>query len=98
MPAIEWNGRDFKYIVCWRRNDTTDKDEKCSTIERPDVYHLVIPGSHETYKPYRIKVKAKNTVGDAKVPPEVVIGYSGEDSKYSSLTCGTRFNDHMLQL
>ena len=83
MPPIEWNGPDLKYVVTWERTDGEKEDSGNSQVDQPDVYHLVIPdsGSHGIYKPFKVTVKAKNTVGESRVPPEPVYGFSGEDSK-----------------
>ncbi len=78
MPEIEHNGRDFKYVVWWKRNET-GATEHTYTIQRPEVYHHVIPTFEPTYKEFQVYVKSKNAAGDAKVPPKIVIGYSGED-------------------
>jgi len=92
MPPIEWNGPDLKYVINWERINLEPGETPntgTTQIELPDVYHMVIPkdkGSHGIYKPYKVTVKAKNTVGDSRVPADPVIGYSGEDTPLDAPT------------
>ncbi|KAI0242502.1 Neuroglian [Lamellibrachia satsuma] len=79
MPGIEQNGPTFSYIITWRRADIADAELHTARIDRPDAWHYVVPARQETYKPFNITVKAKNVKGEAKVPPQSVVGHSGED-------------------
>lgn len=83
MPKVEQNGPNFKYIVSWKRNDTEDAVEESDTVEISEAYHYVVPRKQPTYKPYEITVRAKNSVGDSKVTPITVLGYSGEDGMWN---------------
>lgn len=79
MSEIDHNARKFRYHVSWRRNDIADDwQQEIITDWRRD--HLLIP-NQPTYVPYRISVKAENELGESKIAPVEVIGYSGEDSK-----------------
>ena len=90
MPPIEWNGPDLKYVIEWTElepDSGNPDDARSDTLEvgDPEVYHQVINAgeSFGIYKPYRVTVKAKNTVGESSTPAEPVIGYSGGDSKWN---------------
>lgn len=72
---LERNGANLHYSVWWRRQDASDDWNNVTTAETKHVVHNL-----ETYVPYQIKIQAGNEFGPG---PEsnVVIGYSGEDSK-----------------
>ncbi|XP_035243804.1 neurofascin homolog (chicken) a isoform X17 [Anguilla anguilla] len=74
LQVTERNGANLRYVVSWRRQDTTDE---WTTVTSKGLKHVV--HDTETYKPYEIKVQAVNEFGPG---PEshVVIGYSGEDT------------------
>ncbi|XP_043247428.1 neuroglian-like [Amphibalanus amphitrite] len=77
MSEIDHNARKFRYRVYWKRNDTDDEwNQEVVTDWRRS--HLLIP-NQPTYVPYRIRVEAQNELGESKVSPVEVIGYSGED-------------------
>ena len=78
MPLIEHNGRDFGYVIWWRRNGSNSAGTSY-TILKPEIYYHVVPTQQPTYTAYEIYVKSKNTAGDCSEPPKVVIGWSGED-------------------
>lgn len=69
------NGPDLRYVVSWRRKDL---EEEWSDITTTNTKHVV--SDTDTYVPYEIKIQAVNDFGPG---PEsnIVIGYSGEDSK-----------------
>ena len=79
MPQIEQNGPNFKYIVSYKRRDINNAKEYSYTVERPQEFHYVVPTKQDTYVPFDITVKAKNSVGDARQAVKSVIGWSGED-------------------
>lgn len=74
---LERNGPNLHYSVWWRRKDSGEEWNNVTTVEAKYVIHPT-----ETYVPYEIKIQARNDFGSG---PEsnVVIGYSGEDSKYT---------------
>ena len=83
MPKIEHNSAGFYYLIRWQLNSSdADEDPESLRVPFPEAYHQVLPGSVETYQPYRISVKAGNSVGESRAAAEEIIGYSGEDSKY----------------
>ena len=81
MPAIEWNGPEFRYIIEYYREDVDNPTRYTATIMKPEEYHYVVPNTVNvaTYTPWTIRVKARNAVGDAIEPVKEVTGYSGED-------------------
>ena len=83
MPQLEQNGPDFRYILSWRRMDDPGATMQTTVINRQYAWHYVVPERQETYKPFEIRVQSANTRGDSRIEPEMVIGYSGEDSKYN---------------
>lgn len=72
---LERNGANLHYSVWWRRKDTSEGWNNVTTAATKHVVH-----GTETYVPYEIKIQARNEFGSG---PEsnVVIGFSGEDSK-----------------
>ena len=81
MPAIEWNGPEFRYIIEYYRQDVDNPTRYTATIMKPEEYHYVVPNTVNvpTYTPWTIRVKARNAVGDAIEPVKEVTGYAGED-------------------
>lgn len=73
---LERNGANLHYTVWWRRKDASEEWNNVTTVGTKYVVH-----NTETYVPYQIKIQAENEFGSG---PEsnVVIGYSGEDSKH----------------
>ena len=84
MAPVEWNGPTFQYLVSWQPEDRSVA-VKTQTIGRPDAWHYVVEdldgGQNNVYKPYRVRVKAKNSKGQSKADAPWVIGYTGEGSK-----------------
>ena len=78
MPAIEWNGPEFRYIIEYYRQDVDNPTRYTATIMKPEEYHYVVPNTVNvpTYTPWTIRVKARNAVGDAIEPVKEVTGYS----------------------
>lgn len=76
---LERNGANLHYSVWWRRKDVAEDWNNVTTVGTKHVVH-----NTETYVPYQIKIQARNEFGSG---PEsnVVIGYSGEDSKHAPL-------------
>ena len=81
MPLLEQNAASFYYLISWKRADINEI-EKTHRVDDALQYKFIVPQTTETYRPYEITVKAANAEGDATVQPKMVIGYSGEDSKY----------------
>ncbi len=90
MPAIEWNGPEFRYLLEYYRADEQNNNPSryTTTVMKPEEYHYVVPNTVyvPTYTPWVIRVKARNAVGDAIEPVQEVIGYSGEDGEFSSFS------------
>lgn len=83
MTGFQSNGPGLEYKVQWRQKDV---DEDWSSKSVANVSELVVPGT-PTYVPYEIKVQAVNDYGEGP-PPDVVIGYSGEDCESDTyFTC-----------
>lgn len=77
MRPLMHNGRDFRYIITVKKENSTDV-ETVYTIQDWKQRRKVIQ-TNNVYMPYRISMKAKNSHGDAKVDPVSIVGYSGED-------------------
>ena len=79
MRPLMHNGRDFKYVITVKKENSTD-NEDVHTISNWKQQHLILT-TNNVYTPYRITMKAKNSHGDATVDPVSILGYSGEDGK-----------------
>lgn len=78
MPMIEQNAPGFFYKVFWKREDIPQEPWRITEIPEWEQNSFIIP-SQPTFKPYRIKVEAHNSRGQAHTTATEVIGYSGED-------------------
>lgn len=79
MPKSEHNGENFKYIITWQADgeDTVHSYEETNgSVGRKEIEVGGI------YKPYTIKVSAKNSIGEPYSPAETVRGFSGEAGKF----------------
>lgn len=76
MQNTERNGPNLRYVLSWRSKDTEEEWNNITTAKTKHIVH-----NTDTYIPYEIKIQAVNDFGHG---PEsnMVIGYSGEDSKY----------------
>ena len=95
MPVTDHNAPGFHYNVSWRRYE----DPKIKTFSQKvtaDQDRLVI-NKQPVYKPYEIQVQAFNSIGKAAREPHTVIGYSGEDGKYSINSINNTLWLHYLQ-
>uniref|UniRef100_A0A8C1JQ05 Neurofascin-like n=1 Tax=Cyprinus carpio TaxID=7962 RepID=A0A8C1JQ05_CYPCA len=75
----EWNGPKLGYMVWWRRRDSREEWKNYTTY----WWCSYIIYDTDTFTPYEIKVQAVNFFGYGPESP-VVIGYSGEDRKFTS--------------
>ncbi|XP_076310112.1 neuroglian-like [Tachypleus tridentatus] len=78
MPKIEHNAPGLFYKVFWKRDDIPDSRWNVVTI-RDWKQESFLVDQQPTFKPYKIKVEAHNSLGNAKITAPEVIGYSGED-------------------
>ncbi|XP_015921139.1 neuroglian [Parasteatoda tepidariorum] len=78
MPMIEQNAPGFFYKVFWKREDIPNAQWQSVEIPDWEQNSYIIP-TQPTFKPYRIKVEAHNSKGQAHTAATEVIGYSGED-------------------
>ncbi len=81
MSPIEFNGQKFRYVVNWKRADLPNSEQDTITIDDPSLWFHVVQETVPTYKPYQIRVKAQNEIGDAWIEAKWHIGYSGEGGK-----------------
>ena len=81
MSKEDQNAPGFYYLVKWRRHDSADVSGFEERIVEASQDSLMIE-NQPIYKPYEIYVLAINQMGDAVMPPMMVIGYSGEDGEY----------------
>lgn len=79
MLPSEHNGPGFFYKVFWRRDDIPDGQYRQEKINDYTQSKYII-NDQPTYVPYRIKVEAHNSMGQATVSAKEVIGYSGQNS------------------
>ncbi|XP_011307618.1 neuroglian isoform X2 [Fopius arisanus] len=77
MPQVEHHAPGFMYKVFYRRDIPGEE------WQRVDVWNWKVNrfevDNQPTYQRYQIKVVAQNEMGESRVVPEIVIGYSGED-------------------
>ncbi|XP_054715079.1 neuroglian-like [Uloborus diversus] len=78
MPMIEQNAPGFFYKVFWKREDVPQAQWQITEIPDWEQNSFIIP-NQPTFKPYRIKVEAHNSKGQAHTAATEIIGYSGED-------------------
>lgn len=77
MPEIEHNAPQFQYRIYWQRDIPGDNYNR-ETIDEWRRSEILIP-DQPTFKRYRIKVVAVNSMGESNIAAREVIGYSGED-------------------
>ncbi len=82
----EWNGPKLGYMVWWRRRDSREEWKNYTTY----WWCSYIIYDTDTFTPYEIKVQAVNFFGYGPESP-VVIGYSGEDRKFTSILLTLKF-------
>ena len=84
MGKEEQNAPGFYYLVKWRRHDSAEvaKFDERRVTENDEEFTIE---NQPIYKPYEIYVLAINTMGDAVMPPQMMIGYSSEDGKYCTV-------------
>ncbi|KAG7203224.1 hypothetical protein KM043_010327 [Ampulex compressa] len=77
MPQIDHNGPGFTYRVYYKRDIPGEK----WTMEEVNNWKQTTlqVDNQPTYQRYKIKVAANNAEGECKIPPNEVIGFSGED-------------------
>ena len=81
MVRLEHNGRDFHYIVGYKRRDSPADAFTRVTVSDWRQSEYIVHGQ-ETYHEYEIYVQAVNSHGAAQSNVETKIGYSGEDGLY----------------
>lgn len=64
MPLVEHNGPDFVYRVCWKKNIPED-NWNCEVIADYTKNKLAIY-NQQKYQSYKVKVVARNKIGDSK--------------------------------
>ena len=80
MPKSDHNAPGFYYVVKWRRRDLAIPEEFHEVIVPADRSSLIV--SHQPiYKPYELYVLSVNRMGEAVLPPKMVVGYSSEDGE-----------------
>ncbi|XP_036370304.1 neuroglian isoform X2 [Octopus sinensis] len=84
MPPITHNGPDFKYVIEVRLRNSTDIPS-IHTINNWQVNNISLL-TNNIYKPYDIKMRVKNSIGDANKNPIEIVGYSGEDTPNTIVT------------
>lgn len=93
MVRTEHNGPGFHYVVTYRSLGTILPGTE---VRRPVLdwrqSELVVDGQ-QTFEEYEISVQAANSIGTAHGTLDRMIGYSGEDGRYSS-----HLIDHLNQL
>ena len=82
MPQIQQNGEGFRYILEVKREgfETQVQPIPIDDWRTFEYYH---PAGSQTYEPYEISIRARNTVGFARQDPTRIRGFTGEDSKFS---------------
>ncbi|XP_055047395.2 neuronal cell adhesion molecule a isoform X14 [Misgurnus anguillicaudatus] len=75
LTGLESNGPGLQYKVSWRKKDV---EQRWTSLTLANVSQYVVTGT-PTFEPYEVTVQAINDYGPGP-RPEVVLGYSGEDS------------------
>ncbi|XP_051976625.1 neuronal cell adhesion molecule-like isoform X2 [Xyrauchen texanus] len=75
LTGLESNGPGLQYKVSWRQKDV---DQDWNSLTLANVSQYVVTRT-DTFVPYEVTVQAINDYGLGP-RPEVVLGYSGEDS------------------
>ncbi|XP_051974377.1 neuronal cell adhesion molecule-like isoform X5 [Xyrauchen texanus] len=75
LTGLESNGPGLQYKVSWRQKDV---DQDWNSLTLANISQYVVTGT-DTFVPYEVTVQAINDYGSGP-RPEVVLGYSGEDS------------------
>ncbi|XP_065145894.1 neuronal cell adhesion molecule a isoform X12 [Paramisgurnus dabryanus] len=75
LTGSESNGPGLQYKVSWRKKDV---EQRWTSLTLANVSQYVVTGT-PTFEPYEVTVQAINDYGPGP-RPEVVLGYSGEDS------------------
>jgi neuronal cell adhesion protein len=81
MPQIDHNAPRFSYRVSWKR-DIPDEPWIENEVLDWKIGRLEIP-NQPTFQQYRIRVVATNEKGESNVVAKEVVGYSGEDGRFS---------------
>lgn len=84
MPQIQQNDKGFHYILQFKRQGDPDSLLVTNPIDDWTRYNFTYATS-DVYRPYEITLKAKNSIGEALQDAVTIIGYSGEESEFSSL-------------
>ena len=80
MEEIKHNGENFKYVLVIKKDGKTNRTE----ISDWRVGQKEIE-TGQIYAPYEIYVEAYNKEGTYDRPAFVHVGYTGEDSEYTTI-------------
>jgi neuronal cell adhesion protein len=80
MQEIHQNAPKFKYQVQWRSDDGSDSTWQLEEIKDWRKSEIIIE-NQPTYRPYRIKVRALNEIGESNTAPTEIVGFSGQAGK-----------------
>ncbi|ODN00103.1 Neuroglian [Orchesella cincta] len=75
MPEIDHNAPKFKYVVQWKPDDNSSP-WNLDNVNDWRTGQLMIQ-NQPTYRPYKIRVRAVNEIGEANVSANDVTGFSG---------------------
>jgi len=94
MPEIDHNAPKFKYVVQYKPDDNSSP-WNLENVGDWRTGQLVIE-NQPTYRPYKIRVRAVNEIGEANVSANDVTGYSGMAGQFKRLN-HTNFYSHNIK-
>jgi hypothetical protein len=77
MPEIDHNAPKFKYQVQWKPDDGESPWNFHEVKDWRQKEHVV--DNQPTYRPYLVRVRALNEIGESNTTPSDVPGFSGQD-------------------
>jgi neuronal cell adhesion protein len=80
MQEIDHNAPKFKYQVQWKPDEDSQQQPAEWQLEEIKDWRQseLIINDQPTYRPYKIRVRAINEVGESNVAPTEITGYSGQ--------------------
>uniref|UniRef100_A0A0N4ZC69 Neuroglian n=1 Tax=Parastrongyloides trichosuri TaxID=131310 RepID=A0A0N4ZC69_PARTI len=78
IDKYDWNAPNMRYLIRYRINEPKNEWHEF-VVEDPLATNTIIR-DQPTFKQYEVQVKSINDLGDCIIEPDIIIGYSGENS------------------
>ncbi|KAK7102380.1 neuroglian-like isoform X2 [Littorina saxatilis] len=85
MPQIKHNGEGFQYELQVSREGFENQVVPIPIEDWRTYEHSMDRGGSEVYEPYKIQIRARNSVGFARQDPVIIRGFTGEN--IPTVTC-----------